>query len=98
MKVICINSQGKPDNISFNEWIQEGAVYTVALNHFVSAKEVFYAANGSRNIWYGCRNSVGHCRVQISLSIRRTGRDGKCHADEQRAFETGFALKPELTP
>lgn len=29
MKVICINSQGKPDNISFNEWIQEGEVYTV---------------------------------------------------------------------
>lgn len=29
MKVICINSEGKPDNISFEEWIKEGEIYTV---------------------------------------------------------------------
>ena len=29
MRVICTNSEGKPDNISFEEWIQEGDVYTV---------------------------------------------------------------------
>jgi hypothetical protein len=29
MRVICTNSKEKPDNISFEEWIQEGAVYTV---------------------------------------------------------------------
>lgn len=29
MKVICINSQGKPDKISSEEWIQEGEMYTV---------------------------------------------------------------------
>lgn len=29
MKVICTNSEGKPDNILFDEWIQEGKVYTV---------------------------------------------------------------------
>jgi len=29
MKVICTNSEGKPDNISFEEWIQEGDIYTV---------------------------------------------------------------------
>ena len=29
MRVICTNSEGKPDNISFEEWIQEGDIYTV---------------------------------------------------------------------
>ena len=29
MKVICINSEGKPENIALNEWIQEGEIYTV---------------------------------------------------------------------
>ena len=29
MKVICINSEGKPDKIPLEEWIQEGEMYTV---------------------------------------------------------------------
>jgi hypothetical protein len=29
MKVICIDSKGKPDKIPFEEWIKEGKVYTV---------------------------------------------------------------------
>ena len=29
MKVICINSEGKPDKIPSEEWIQEGEMYTV---------------------------------------------------------------------
>jgi hypothetical protein len=29
MKVICINSGNKPENISDEEWIEEGMVYTV---------------------------------------------------------------------
>jgi len=29
MRVICTNSEGKPNNISFDEWIQEGEIYTV---------------------------------------------------------------------
>lgn len=29
MKVICINSQDKPDNIPLNEWIEEGEIYTI---------------------------------------------------------------------
>ena len=29
MKVICINSEGKPDKIPSKEWIKEGEIYTV---------------------------------------------------------------------
>lgn len=29
MRVICTNSESKPSNISFDEWIKEGEIYTV---------------------------------------------------------------------
>jgi hypothetical protein len=29
MKVICINSQDRPDSIPLNEWIEEGEIYTI---------------------------------------------------------------------
>jgi hypothetical protein len=29
MKVICIDASNKPKKISFDEWLEEGAVYTV---------------------------------------------------------------------
>lgn len=29
MKVICINSENKPNKIPFEEWIEEGKIYTV---------------------------------------------------------------------
>ena len=31
MKVICIDSSNKPAKISLDEWVKEGAVYTVIL-------------------------------------------------------------------
>lgn len=32
MKVICIDSNNKPKNISTEEWIQEGIIYTVVFS------------------------------------------------------------------
>lgn len=29
MKVICINSKDRPDNISPEEWVEEGEIYTI---------------------------------------------------------------------